>query len=445
MYVVQNRAVWTKIVSKIVSNPLVVILCIGKYDGMASLIESITIDYRNMVHVFHDIFGYSIFYKNGVNNKSILIPPVNKSDHGVKNDINNQKNCQCVKKKYYKNEWLSEKKCDDYNNNNGKCNHDDCDGTFDEINEFCVDVQSELNDKNNNKNYDGLIFILSCHGESNGVILDSKAQEYPLQYIYAKFNNKYCQSLISKPKLFFIDCCRGSMREKAAKFNPQNNDNNNAMKAKGTEIDNENKKKKENAIDLSNQVHQESNFYKLFANPDGWASIDSLKGGVLIRSIKKVFLEDDKILSTPLHDIFLQISSISHKDSKYVSIQRPESTTTLDHKVMFAKYGTNMHHNTIKNNFNQISLPKVVEEEKETHSRERKQVNVSANETLSNKNNSIQDVKVHVVETKDNKFINELIITTESVNDTKSDKLWIAIVVVAVLVAIIMVILIVVT
>lgn len=84
-----------------VSNPLVALLCIGKYDGMPSLIESTTYDYRNMIHTFHDVLGYKIIYKHGKNNNIHFLKQINKANIQNNNDKNNYK-CQCKKKEIIK-------------------------------------------------------------------------------------------------------------------------------------------------------------------------------------------------------------------------------------------------------------------------------------------------------------------------------------------------------
>ena len=61
-------------------------------------------------------------------------------------------------------------------------------------------------------NYDSIIFFISCHGDTDGVILDSNCKEYPLYYIYNELNGQKFRCFADKPKAFFVDSCCGSMR-----------------------------------------------------------------------------------------------------------------------------------------------------------------------------------------------------------------------------------------
>ncbi|KAL1433847.1 hypothetical protein MTO96_012186 [Rhipicephalus appendiculatus] len=55
-----------------------------------------------------------------------------------------------------------------------------------------------------------LVLILMSHGDKDG-ILGVDNQWLPLKEdVYAQFNNENCPALQGKPKLFFIQACRGS-------------------------------------------------------------------------------------------------------------------------------------------------------------------------------------------------------------------------------------------
>lgn len=55
---------------------------------------------------------------------------------------------------------------------------------------------------------DCLVVILMSHGD-RGTIYGVDDEELPLDDIYEKFNNSNCPSLQGKPKLFFVQTCRG--------------------------------------------------------------------------------------------------------------------------------------------------------------------------------------------------------------------------------------------
>ena len=67
----------------------------------------------------------------------------------------------------------------------------------DEIDQFCHNIQEEIV---NNKTYDGLIFVISGHGEHevDDIILDSESEEYSLEFIFSKFDNKNCPLLATQ-------------------------------------------------------------------------------------------------------------------------------------------------------------------------------------------------------------------------------------------------------
>ena len=199
----------------VINNPLVVFLGIGKYDGMPQLV-GVPTDYKNMIFAFNYQMNYPILYKtsnskfaqkddnNDNNNSSIDENKVNE-DSKLDNveevpSINSAAcniffNSKGTKRQFgynYKIEW-----------------------TIDEIDDFIEQVLNTINDKENN--FNGLIFIVSSHGEMDGVILDSECEEYQLAGLYAKFNNAACPKLVGKPKIFIVDACRGSLRSKAYK------------------------------------------------------------------------------------------------------------------------------------------------------------------------------------------------------------------------------------
>lgn len=60
---------------------------------------------------------------------------------------------------------------------------------------------------------DCLVVVLMSHGDKDTIYgVDHKP--LPLESIYAQFNNKNCPSLQRKPKLFFVQACRGGKSDK---------------------------------------------------------------------------------------------------------------------------------------------------------------------------------------------------------------------------------------
>ena len=98
-----------------------------------------------------------------------------------------------------------------------------------EIQTFVNQVTSILKSENNK--HDSVLFFISAHGDSDGVILDSNCEEIQLlSSIFNEFFGKKCECMIDKPKVFFIDACRGDQRMKRL------NDNNNEEKSNDDDI-----------------------------------------------------------------------------------------------------------------------------------------------------------------------------------------------------------------
>ena len=158
----------------LVQNPLVVILGIGEYDGMADLV-GVEKDYKNLVHAFYSQFGYSVVFMT--NSNKLLYA--------------NRKPRSKNEKKLLKKDEISYK----------------LNWTYDEVEEFTEEIVKIISDHNKN-HHDGLIFLISSHGDQEGVILDSTCEEMQLIGIFDSFFGQNMPHMLDKPKMFFIDACR---------------------------------------------------------------------------------------------------------------------------------------------------------------------------------------------------------------------------------------------
>ena len=208
-----------------ISNALIAVVGISDYDSMPNL-DCVLNDYKNIEHAFHNVRGYSIvtFDKN---NKIIHKKIKDKTDddkgnnNANKNDESNgdddinvdtfaieeKKNSSSVnttpapaiknvtgkgekqRKTDYKLRWIDS-----------------------EIFDFNDKVLSIL--ENRKYNYDCLIYFVSSHGQFGGIICDSEENKIPLISIFEQFNNQNCIQLRNKPKIYFIEACRGDMTTK---------------------------------------------------------------------------------------------------------------------------------------------------------------------------------------------------------------------------------------
>lgn len=65
----------------------------------------------------------------------------------------------------------------------------------------------------NHRLYDAFVAIILSHGRDDNVILGIDNRPIFLDSILAKFNNENCPFLISKPKMFFVQACRGMKKD----------------------------------------------------------------------------------------------------------------------------------------------------------------------------------------------------------------------------------------
>ena len=194
-------------------NPLVAILGIGDYDDDPLI--GVSRDYKNMIRVFNREFNYPIFYKvsdvKSKKNKDMGFTDMNEMgfDKGYNSPVSDGSDDEKddIKDNLNKNIFFNEKGTKKQFGYNYKLRW-----TVEEIHEFINDVHNKINDKESN--FDGLIFIISSHGEADGVLLDSEEEDYPLMNIFTRFDNHKCYKLCGKPRIFIIDACRGKTRSK---------------------------------------------------------------------------------------------------------------------------------------------------------------------------------------------------------------------------------------
>ena len=162
--------------------PLIAMIGISQYDkGVFEDLECVVNDYKNVQHAFYVKRGYSFVYcdKNNrvIHKKGLKINKIKNATRTVSSRNN-------TKLRWTDNEVL------DYNDQ----------------------IHSIL--ENKKYNYDGLIYFISSHGDRDGVIYDSKGDKIPLIVIFDKFSNQHCIQLRNKPKIYFVDACRGNQRTK---------------------------------------------------------------------------------------------------------------------------------------------------------------------------------------------------------------------------------------
>ena len=273
----------TQLLTLVIKKPLIVVLGISIYDQhIFHSLECVPIDYKNIEHAFNIIRGYDFLFYN------------QKNEIKLKHHNINQK--QVSGTKQFKLKW-DEK----------------------EIFEFNDKIEKILNTSQNN--YDGLLYFISCHGDT-GVIYDSNGNKVPLITIFDKFNNQNCVKLRNKPKIYFVEACRGSMRTQ--RYNNSNIDNLNArinitqtklnknlsnskhnqqntieqMDEKKSEMKEMSEKSgiySQKSQSFSNKViYSKYNYNReIYANTEGYAVVEpGSKGAYLIRSITQAIVNN---------------------------------------------------------------------------------------------------------------------------------------------------------
>ena len=172
------------------SNPLIAMIGISEYDSDVNLsLDCVINDYKNVQHAFYVVRGCCMAY---FNSKNTLVHKIVEKQTSNINSKNNTNSRNVSNRHNLKLRW-NEKEIFDYNN---------------KIHEIL---------ENKQYNYDGLIYFISCHGDRGSVIYDSNGNKVPLIAIFDKFNNQNCLQLRNKPKIYFIEACRGDQRTKRMK------------------------------------------------------------------------------------------------------------------------------------------------------------------------------------------------------------------------------------
>ena len=206
----------------VVNDALIVILGISEFDGLPNL-PGVLKDYKNIINTFVNQWKYKILFKLN-NNKLIYSNNISEIEEEEKENS-------------FKSKW----------------DIDDIDLFVEEARKYTV----------KNK-HNGLLFIISTHGDRGKLIYDSNCEECYLDGIFAMFSpqgsvllESYKEEihesnhLFQIPKIFFVDSCRGNYKAKVTHFTK--NENETERKKKDTK-----NKEKTQQIQKQQQLPQES-------------------------------------------------------------------------------------------------------------------------------------------------------------------------------------------
>ena len=328
-----------------IKRALVAMIGIGHYDdqdGIFGHLQGIPTDYRNMIKLFVNHWGYSFIYQTDDNKIEYL-----SKSKLLKKD-----------KKYSTNFKL-------------KWNDDDLTKFVESVKKTILSTEP-----------DSLIFIISSHGDSEQVIIDSNLEEYSLIEIYSQFwNQKYgCPYLSDKPKLFFVDACRGikkpipkglMMKKLKTKGNSKlsqiiayydvtekNNQHENSKTNDSKTNDSKTKDSKTKDSRLSStfgrydkKYLQYENFCYVYGNLDEYSVVDGgIAGGYLIRAIKSVLAQKNadteelnKLIKLIGAETLRKVKGeLKQKDKNYKTSNSParqiiQYTSNIQCQVYFSK------------------------------------------------------------------------------------------------------------
>ena len=339
-----------------ICNALIAVVGISDYDSMPNL-DCVLNDYKNIEHAFHNVRGYSIvtFDKNNKIIHKKLKEKTNDENH--KNSNNNTTNSNNANKNYVtggdcdtQTDTFEEKKNSSSaataiknTNNNIARKKRKTDYKLrwidSEIFDFNDQILSIL--ENNKYNNDCLMYFISCHGDLGGIIYDSEENKIPLISIFEQFNNQNCIQLRNKPKIYFIDACRGDIRTKRitnsnipllvqSNQKTMENHNNHSIEHAIWKLSTSTTNNTNTSIFIdhsnsliptstavtskdrvSNNVFSKYSYNReIYANTEGYAVVEpSSKGAYLIRSITKAFV-NDKIFVKDFDTIMIHTRNI---------------------------------------------------------------------------------------------------------------------------------------
>ena len=292
-------------------DPLIVIMGIAKFDELPNL-DGVSKEYKIVIDTFVNCWKYKVFYQ--LNDNTCIY--TNNTDEIKRN---------------YKLRW----DCDDID-------------LFAEKSRNCV-----IENKHN-----GLMFFISSHGDGSNVLYDSECEEYLVDYILALYSPQESNSLVSIPKIFWLDLNRVNLTEtikpithkkiyKEISSTPQVQSDTNEKKIilrtpNETEIF---QLKGIQKVDQdTNTFVQMPNFAKIYTNFEGYFTLPVENGSLLLRNICKVFMDDKYVLNHTFTEIVTKIREYTKRHATILSnimnfTQMVEQEGTMEIVIRFgSKY-----------------------------------------------------------------------------------------------------------
>lgn len=166
--------------------------------------------------------------------------------------------------------------------------------------------------------HDCFVLWLMSHGSSGEV---SGSDEIPLtiQAIKDRLSNESCAALTGKPKLLFVQACRGKEREKAVRIPSDYVDQSTVHQTESTSVS-------------YKLISRHSDFLTCYATVDGHVSMRSQsEGSLFVSAFKKIFEQHaaNDTLDSLLNKIRKEVSEMVRRIEGQEYIQIPQAETTL--------------------------------------------------------------------------------------------------------------------
>ena len=140
--------------------------------------------------------------------------------------------------------------------------------------------------------------MISCHGSKDDIIYDSNWQKISLKKSFIYFNVQTSIYLADKPKLFFVDCCRGSVMPSPIRVQMSETD--------GMNVDE--KQQKKDVIRIISIGRDENNC--CFQTDANFCIVYGTTEGYLLQSFKNVFMTKEFVLKNNLESIIKQMRNL---------------------------------------------------------------------------------------------------------------------------------------
>ena len=163
--------------------------------------------------------------------------------------------------------------------------------------------------------YDCFVLWLMSHGRSRGEVFCSDGETIPIQTLNDMFSE--CKTLSGKPKLFFIQACRGIEEDVGVKASPDSDI---------SSLNQANRSYESTKVD--SLIPTRSDFLYAFSTVDEYVSYrNEDEGSHYVRCFVKAFREH------VAHDHILDILTIVNHEVSKIDTQRPLSTNRNRTKI----------------------------------------------------------------------------------------------------------------